>query len=59
MTSVIAGLDDPAIHHLRHSGMRPLGRRPGIQHRALFWIPGSLAQQQIDFVNLRTARAPE
>jgi CrcB protein len=23
--------------------MRRLGRRPGIQHRALFWIPGSLA----------------
>jgi tRNA 2-thiouridine synthesizing protein A len=23
--------------------MRPLGRRPGIQHYALFWIPGSLA----------------
>src|SRR3984885_8273949 len=34
---------DPAIHphELRHSGMRPLGRRPGIQHHALFWIPGS------------------
>jgi hypothetical protein len=27
----------------RHSGMRPLGRRPGIQTGALFWIPGSLA----------------
>ena len=25
----------------RHSGMRPLGRRPGIQRLALFWIPGS------------------
>jgi hypothetical protein len=23
--------------------MRPLGRRPGIQRHALFWIPGSLA----------------
>jgi hypothetical protein len=32
----------------RHSGMRPLGRRPGIQHHALFWIPGSLAQRKID-----------
>src|SRR3954469_19224288 len=36
---------------LRHSGMCPLGRRPGIQHRVLFWIPGSLASRKIDFVN--------
>jgi hypothetical protein len=28
--------------------MRPFGRRPGIQHCALFWIPGSLAQRKID-----------
>jgi hypothetical protein len=28
--------------------MRSLGRRPGIQQRALFWIPGSLAQRKID-----------
>jgi hypothetical protein len=26
----------------RHSGMRPLGRRPGIRHNALLWIPDSV-----------------
>jgi hypothetical protein len=38
----LPGLTRQSIHfQSRHSGMRPLGRRPGIQHRALFWIPGS------------------
>src|ERR1700712_2260183 len=26
---------------LRHSGMRPFGRGPAIQHHALLWTPGS------------------
>src|SRR6202008_5052913 len=30
---------------LRHSGMRPLGRRPGIHNpQSWLWIPGSLAK---------------
>jgi pimeloyl-ACP methyl ester carboxylesterase len=38
--------------------MRPLGRIPGIQHLALFWIPGSLAQRKIDLVNFALSSRP-
>jgi hypothetical protein len=34
-------VNEGLVNSNRHSGMRPLGRRPGIQSRALFWIPGS------------------
>src|ERR1041385_7142383 len=36
---------DPVMNVLRprHSGMRPPGRKPGIQHLAPLWIPGSHA----------------
>src|SRR5882757_6423070 len=40
--SILAG-HQSRLEIFRHSGMRPLGRRPGIQHRAPLWIPGSLA----------------
>jgi hypothetical protein len=48
----------PGLLRPRHSGMRPLGRRPGIQHRALFWIPGSLALRKIDYVNFAQSSRP-
>jgi hypothetical protein len=38
--------------------MRPLGRGPGIQHHALFWIPGSPAKRKIDFVNFALCWRP-
>ena len=36
----------------------PVGIEPGIQRRALFWIPGSLAQQKIDYVNFALSERP-
>jgi hypothetical protein len=39
--------------------MRPLGRRPGIHNpQSWLWIPGSLAQRKIDFVNLSLSKRP-
>ncbi len=36
----------------------PVGIEPGIQHHALFWIPGSLAQHKIDYVNFALSERP-
>jgi hypothetical protein len=41
------GLTRPSIFfELVIPGCALFGRRPGIQHHALFWIPGSLAKRR-------------